>query len=292
MLLHLDPRNRLVWRSPTSLQLGVERPVVRIDNVTAVQERMLAALTVGVTRAGLEMLAESFGAGPSDVTAFVDIIRPGLSRNVPLPGTDVRVFISGRGRTADMFAALISSAGWTAIWHDNTEQPTPGDIAVLIGHFVIDPISRGYWLRRDIPHLPIVFGDSTVKIGPLIEPGNGPCLWCIDRQLTDRDAAWPAILSQLLGSTSSADGGIVAAETASIAARQIAQWQSRDTTATTREAMSITLEISSGATSLTGWVSHPACECATLPETLTADADPNAAQTFRPTREPKSVVRA
>jgi hypothetical protein len=53
------------------------------------------------------------------------------------------------------------------------------------------------WLRRGIPHLPLVVQGHRVQVGPLITGGAGPCLSCLDLHRRDRDAAWPALLSQL-----------------------------------------------------------------------------------------------
>jgi bacteriocin biosynthesis cyclodehydratase domain-containing protein len=37
-----------------------------------------------------------------------------------------------------------------------------------------------------------------VRIGPLVEPGAGPCLTCLELERVDDDPAWPAIACQLL----------------------------------------------------------------------------------------------
>jgi hypothetical protein len=53
------------------------------------------------------------------------------------------------------------------------------------------------WLRRGIPHLPLVVQGHRVQVGPLIAGRAGPCLTCLDLHRRDRDAAWPVLLSQL-----------------------------------------------------------------------------------------------
>ncbi len=58
MILRLDPRLPIVWRSPSSVQLGVDPPVVVLNEVTEIQERILAALAVGVSEPGLTMIAQ------------------------------------------------------------------------------------------------------------------------------------------------------------------------------------------------------------------------------------------
>ena len=71
------------------------------------------------------------------------------------------------------------------------------DLVVLAAMGAIPPDAGEPWLRRGIPHLPLVVQGHRVQVGPLITGGHGPCLSCLDLHRRDRDAAWPALLSQL-----------------------------------------------------------------------------------------------
>jgi hypothetical protein len=71
------------------------------------------------------------------------------------------------------------------------------DLVVLAATDAIRPDAGEPWLRRGIPHLPLVVQGHRVQVGPLIAGGCGPCLSCLDLHRRDRDAAWPALLSQL-----------------------------------------------------------------------------------------------
>jgi len=75
-------------------------------------------------------------------------------------------------------------------------SPAP-DLIVLTAVGAIRADVGEPWLRRRIPHLPLVVQGHRVQVGPLIAGGAGPCLNCLDLQRRDRDAAWPALLSQL-----------------------------------------------------------------------------------------------
>lgn len=46
-------------------------------------------------------------------------------------------------------------------------------------------------------HLPVVIDEDRVRIGPLVRPGQTPCVSCHDLHRTDWDPAWPALLAQL-----------------------------------------------------------------------------------------------
>jgi hypothetical protein len=77
------------------------------------------------------------------------------------------------------------------------DQPARPDLVVLAAMGAIHPDAGEPWLRRGIPHLPVVVQPHRVQVGPLITGGAGPCLSCMDLLRRDRDAAWPVLLSQL-----------------------------------------------------------------------------------------------
>jgi hypothetical protein len=73
------------------------------------------------------------------------------------------------------------------------------DLVILIEHGAADATAAGQLVSADVPHLSVVIHEDDVVIGPLVRPGNGPCLRCLDLHRGDRDPAWPTILTQLLG---------------------------------------------------------------------------------------------
>lgn len=77
------------------------------------------------------------------------------------------------------------------------ERPVPPDLVVLAAVGAIHADAGEPWLRRGVPHLPLVVQAHRVQVGPLITGGAGPCLSCMDLHRRDRDAAWPTLLSQL-----------------------------------------------------------------------------------------------
>ncbi len=271
MVLRIDPRLPLVWRSPSSLQLGVDAPPVTLVDVSEAQERMISALVAGISRPGLAMLATAAGADAGEADRLLQLVKPALLGSV-VPSPNPRtVVIAGRGKAVERLADALASNGVEPrlVGGDLAAAARARDIAVVVGHFVLDPAFHGLWLRRDLPHLPIVFGDTGARIGPAIEPGHGPCLHCLERWHTDADPSWPAIASQLLGRRSPVDAGIVAGEVALIAARIVF---ARLTGGPAATAVSVRLDALTGATASTRWRQHPECGCAALPGTGTADA--------------------
>jgi hypothetical protein len=78
MVLKLDPAISLVWRNPTSLQFGLEPPLAVLPAVSNAQERMVAALAVGISSTGLEMVARSANAAAGEREALLASLAPAL----------------------------------------------------------------------------------------------------------------------------------------------------------------------------------------------------------------------
>lgn len=200
MTLALDPRLPLLWRTPDSLQLGLDAPPVVLTGVTTAHERMLAGLAVGLTPEGLALIGAESGLNPEQIAAFERAVRPALA--APKCAPRALVHIDGSGATVDRLEWRLREVGLEPrrVKTEADEQTAPPElmqVAIIVGDYVLDPERRGRWLRRDIPHLPIVFGDTGVTIGPFIEPGAGPCLYCLELHRTDADPAWPALASQV-----------------------------------------------------------------------------------------------
>jgi hypothetical protein len=269
MVLQLDPRLPLVWRTPSSLQFGVDAPRVVLEAVSEADERMIAALLVGVSRSGLEMISASAGGGPGEVSLLLDRVEPALvaPRVIDPPS---RVTIISDGPAADRIAHLLRRSN-VAVVPDGEHA----SLVVIVAGFVIPPGLHSRWLGRDLPHLPVVFGDETVRIGPLVEPGTGPCLWCVELARTDADPAWPAIASQLLGRRASTEAALLVEEVSvSVVRLVLARLAAQEGPAAVQQpqsdgrsrqrrgpATSLDLGTADGARRSTVWWPHPDCLC-------------------------------
>lgn len=200
MVIRLDPRYPLVWRSPDTIQFGIDRPVLVLPGVGRAQEHVLAALRGGVPEAGAVMLGRQAGGAPDDILAFLHALAPvletteqGTTALEPAEAVPVTVCVDGDGPTADRIRGLLRDLG-IPTWLTDADP----DLAVVVGHYVLEPARHRRWLRRDIPHLPVVFSDTEIRVGPFVEPGRGPCLYCLELERVDDDPAWPAMACQLL----------------------------------------------------------------------------------------------
>jgi bacteriocin biosynthesis cyclodehydratase domain-containing protein len=202
MVYQLDPTIPRVWRSPRALQFGVERPRLLLEPVGAADERMIAALSTGATLGALRIIARGARAEAGAVDALLARLEPVL---LPRPDADgLRqatpvVILDGAGPTAARILLLLREAGVDVRGGPASDDPAVerATAAVVVGAFAIAPHRHQRWLRRDIPHLAVVFGDGGVTVGPFVRPGEGACLRCVDLHRRDADPAWPALATQL-----------------------------------------------------------------------------------------------
>jgi hypothetical protein len=232
MVLKLAEGVAQVWRSPTSLQLGATRPLVVLDDVGAAHERLLAALAVGISETGFAMMAR---AAAEDPELLRERLAPALE--VPAAGRP-RVAVYGSGPLAE---ELVRQLG-------HVDEP---ELVVLVAAWVLAPAEHGVWLRRDVPHLPVVV-DERIQIGPLVVPGESACLHCVHLARRDADPAWPAIATQLHGRLAPALDRTAVAEAAAFAVRHLdaapgTSWE---------------LDPRDGSVSVASWAPHPECSCA------------------------------
>jgi hypothetical protein len=124
------------------------------------------------------------------------------------PSTDAatqgRVVVDGCGAVASEIAAALGSTGVTVV-HGRAAvdravaaplHPRP-DLVVLVGSPVVDPRRGDLWLRHGVAHLPVAPAGPRTMVGPVTDGSpDAPCLWCLDRHRSDRDEAWPTVMSQ------------------------------------------------------------------------------------------------
>lgn len=133
------------------------------------------------------------------------------------------------------------------------------DVVVLVRAGVADPVDYRDLMRRDVCHLPVLARELDVMIGPLVRPGEGVCLRCLDLHRCDRDPRWPAVATQAATRAAPAAETSLAWVGAALAAHQLlALVDGRDT------AMADTsLEVSAWdpVPVQRRWRVHPQCGC-------------------------------
>lgn len=192
MTLRLDPAIPLVWRDPQTLQFGVDPVVTVLNGLSPGIERLVAALVTGVTEAGFRMLANAARVGDAQRSGLLAQLEPCLLRE-PAPATTPvpRAIVLGMGPLAAGIARVLDELAV------RTSDAQEAGLAVLVTDRVVLPPDHRRWLAHDIPHLPVIVGDASITLGPLVAPGLSACLHCVDLHRRDADPAWPAIAAQL-----------------------------------------------------------------------------------------------
>ncbi|NQX06372.1 hypothetical protein HQQ82_16305 [Rathayibacter sp. VKM Ac-2856] len=266
MVLRLDPRFPLVWRSATAMQIGLDHPRVVLEGVGYAEELLLHALRLGTSTGTARLIATRAGASDARVDEVLAALRPVLVRRIdPTPPVPPRVVVEGAGSAADALRGLLRGEGCELVGEDALPE-----LAVLVADFAVAPARAAHWLSSDVPHLAVVFGDESVRIGPLVEPGAGPCLHCAYRDRIDLDPDWPRLVIQVLGATAATrtplSSAAVAVAAADAALRRLhAGWTGlRSSVRTYSDA--------SGAFSERRLEPHRECACRSLRGSATAPA--------------------
>jgi bacteriocin biosynthesis cyclodehydratase domain-containing protein len=263
MVLRLDPGIPLVWRDPFTLQFGVDPVRVVLREVTTADELLVAALATGINRSGLSVIGQNNGADERDVERLLGLLTP-LLVVTPQPALPPAVAIVGTGDTANRIAETLIECGATVdLASSVTDEPC--DVAITIGQFVLEPATYGFWLRRDVPHLPIVFGEAYATIGPMVDPGRSPCLYCLEFHHRDADQAWAAIASQLWGRAAPAETPLVSREVSALAARLVLNRLRDEWSAPAGTATSLRIAAATGEVTQEKWMPHPECGCISIP---------------------------
>ncbi|RNE59053.1 hypothetical protein EEJ31_11650 [Cryobacterium tepidiphilum] len=287
MIMRLNPAVPLVWRSPDTIQAGVDRPLAAFPGMTAALERVVLALQAGIPEESLRRLATDSGASAARVDSLLTALRPALLAVRPGPAAagPGTVLIDGDGATTQRMPPLFAELGIRLCPPDE-----PPGLTVIVTHYAMEPERHGRWLRRDIPHLPVVFSDAEVRIGPLVEPGTGPCLSCLEHHRIDADPAWPAIAIQLLqrraATETERNSIVVAALVATIVDAFLRTGANPLSTA------SLIVDPASAALSRRDHLPHARCGCQALPGIVTVLAGTAAAHRMPPSSSTAADVPA
>jgi hypothetical protein len=211
---------RPITRRPGEVQFGVLEGGPIVSGVTPDEARLLARLDGTMPPEAVGLVARASGVSKRRWRALLDlVVRLGLLEPVPAarseqpptvggqpasPGS--HVLIEGDGSLADDLRRLLGSdsVGWVGSVGTESEGDESGSeaaqpgVVVLVADIALDPRRGDLWLRRGVPHLPVVTTGSRAVVGPLVDSAaESPCLWCLDLHRTDRDAAWPTVMTQV-----------------------------------------------------------------------------------------------
>lgn len=272
----IDPRLPLVWRSAHEAQLGGARTVVRLGG-DPVELELVELLRHGAGRRALETVSRGLGGDAATVDRVLARCAPALVEEPPpLP----RFAVDGDGADAERLAYALEGAGFPF-----ADRPDDAELVVVIADWVVLPSRYVGHLHEDRAHLPIVFDEHGARIGPLVEPGPGPCLACLELEHRDADPDWPAVAVQLLERPATPSPAARLAAAAAAAALLDARYRQRRDVAG-----AITLVDASGALSGAASRPHPACGCRLAEGSARPPALPGTARPAAPTSARAAAV--
>ncbi len=299
MVLRLSPAHPVVWLTPDSLQVGFETPLAVLDPVPPGADALLAVLARGIADAPPATIAVRLGLPPQTVDDVLRLIEPALVRDgPPLAGRVVRIEGADRSPVAAL-AEQVTALGGEAVTVLGGVASTEAsrdfvDLAILVFRFAVQPRRCASFTSADIPVLPVVFGEGSAIVGPVLAPGGlegaagpdraGPCAWCLHLGAVDADALWEIKAIQAAArpaaSTSARGVAAVAAQTAT----ELLRWARPGPPAPPRRVeIDLREHPAESPATVTAVSPHPECACRALPGTVRAHGRPSAWSPAGPT---------
>jgi bacteriocin biosynthesis cyclodehydratase domain-containing protein len=264
----IDPRLPLLWRTPSEIQLGFASPRAVLVGLTPAEEYVVSALHSGVSDVSLRALGAQRGMTHEQLSGLVERVGPALE---PPAGEALpQVALEGSGLGAARIAHTLTDAGFTLVAPTDLIGAADGarpsstsragatkSIAVIVATMVLAPERCGRWLRRSVRHLPVVWLDTQVHVGPLIEPGRTACWHCIELARCDADPARRALVTQVAGRPAATETNRITQEVA----LRVARWL--DGSDAPESGSALVCEVSSGRWRRMATTPHAACSCHT-----------------------------
>ena len=192
MLLRIDPRYTVLWRTPEVLQLGAPTAVAIVDVPGEWELRLIELLRIGVAPKRLARLAERsrYPDARERLDALLAAVQPALDtdvhrRELTLPTVQVR----GDAHLVSRFTQALIGLGLEC-------SDTP-DIVILIEHFVAQPQHYQALLAEDQRHIAVLCDDAQIRISPVVTPGESACLFCLELAQRAADPLWTVVATQL-----------------------------------------------------------------------------------------------
>ncbi len=232
---------RLLDALRAGVPFGTLNRVAQHVGASAVERRALVERLAPVL---ISCAAEEAEAAAAEIAA-AGIAAAGIEGAETATAARMRVAVHGRGDAATILRAASERAGHEVThWDPGVElrhpaerypdgrspepHPTdpspPPDLVIVIERFLLPPRTTELLVEREIPHLLVRFSDRSVRVGPLLLPGGGPCTVCVTLHDTDADPSLPTLAAQLPGSTPSSETPACAEMAAAMAMGVIHHW--------------------------------------------------------------------
>lgn len=284
LLGRLDGTHDMPGLYAVALTSGVGRCAV--DELLATLSRHRLLVEQPTDRAFLSTLSESVRSqlGPDADDLAASSLGAGDGFAQIAARAAYHVVVVGTGGLPDAISSVLTCAGvgrvssgypLSSLTTGQPRRPGAPSLVVLTGHRAVTVDAGVRLLESGVAHLPVVSLGHRVVIGPLVRPGAGPCLRCLDLHRRDRDPAWPMVLAQLMAEgrppaavrAETAVTAVAAGLTAMIVHRAI---DGDDLPAGT----SVEVGLPSPRVEHRRWTTHPLCGCSGPEPAVVAERPP------------------
>lgn len=265
----LNPDLPLVWRTPTSLQIGVNSVACLLSEVSPGGERLLSLLHKGIGEPSLPLIARECGLSLATARELLTELEPAL--RVPPRQPSLRIALDGQGPFIDQLGTLLVQCGHRVVLA-SARTAGPADLAIVVGTFALTPHRTGDWLRRGIPHITVCWGDTQVDLSPLLgstptahdDVSRFPCAECLELHHRDEDELWPVIATQVANQPAASLTPLLRTEVSALLCR----WISSPGQIPLDSQTGIRITALTGDKEKVTFSLHPDCACQALPRNV------------------------
>ena len=195
-----DDRRRLrpLRRPDASVQIGLGSRSIRLLGLTDAECRWLATVDPARSLTDTVALATLEGIDPTRATEVLDrLVAGGLLH--PSASAPPHVAVVGAGALPGLLVDGLRQSERVQVHRvrPGGEDETAVDLAVCVGPAPPTAETIRPWLRAGVPVVPVWCLSEQASIGPLLRPGAGPCLHCLDLTRAEVDPGWPWLTAQL-----------------------------------------------------------------------------------------------
>ncbi|WP_293694301.1 hypothetical protein [uncultured Agrococcus sp.] len=162
-MLRLRPHLPLFWVAPTTLQVGVQEPLARLD-VNEAEAEAIELLRHGMLRNEFVVRC-----GRERASLLLRALQDALVQ----PAPDARIRVAGSSPVAREIQQLVRASGYAA-------GRRAANLFISVAEWELSEREWQRSLARQKPYLPVVLGDASIDVGPLWLPGR-PCRKCARR---------------------------------------------------------------------------------------------------------------
>ena len=191
-MYRLNPAHKPFWVTPTQLRFGVDKPLATLDCPSTAALRLLSAMSKGISDSRCIQLAAVLGVSRAERIRMVDELTPVFDVSEKAESANTNTLILGPASVTRAMSSALSNAGFTIVSEGQTQ------LVILCSSFSIRLGEARRWMSSAIPHLPVVFSETEIRIGPLISSSGAPCAYCIELRAAEESAHYIPMASQFL----------------------------------------------------------------------------------------------